>query len=81
LQVTASPEKLVGRAMGLAGGIAVMGGGRSDSRSVWTRSVKASGEDAYRESIESSNLRAGLLSHTGQGDRQVVANQKVIYST
>ncbi len=34
----------MGRAMGLAGGIAVMGGGRSDSRSVWTRSVKASGE-------------------------------------
>ncbi len=67
----------MGRAMGLAEGIAVMGGGRS----VWTRSVKASGEDASRESIESSNLGAGLLSHTGQGDRQVVANQKVIYST
>ncbi len=32
--------------------------------------MKASGEDASRESIESSNLRAGLLSHTGQRDRQ-----------
>ncbi len=70
----------MGRAMGLAGDIAVKGGGRSVSRSVCTRSVKASGEAASRESIESSNLGAGLLSHTGQGDRQVVVNQKVIYS-
>ncbi len=44
----------MGRAMGLVVGITVTGGGMSDSRSVCTSLVKASGEDASRESMESS---------------------------
>ncbi len=52
----------------------------SDSRSVCMSSVKTSGEDASRESMESSIFflffGAGLLSHTGQGDREADATKR-----
>ncbi len=64
----------MGRAMGLVVGITVTGGGMSDSRSVCTSSVKA-----FRESMEYSiflSFGAGLLSPTGQGDREADASKR-----